>query len=100
MIKRAEYGFVASGCTFEDTEDSKVVALKYAQYIYGSTDSKVYNCNPHWGDENYYYGVEFVNYNPLGFTIGSGSIWIFVAGAVVILGGVAAIVFASKKKHL
>ena len=35
-----------------------------------------------------------------GFTLSGGNIWIVIAGAVVILGGVAAIVFGSKKKHL
>lgn len=84
-------GFIASGCTFE--------TVWYSQtFIYGSKGAKVYNCSPHWGDKNYYYGVEFLTSDPLGFTLSSGNWWIIAAGSVVILGGVAAIIAVSKKK--
>ena len=89
------YGFVASGCTFSEVE-----AIDYAHYISGARDAKVYNCSPHWGEEDYYScWCEFVTSDPIGFTIGSGSIWIIAAGAVVILGGLAAILVVNRKKR-
>ena len=87
-------GFVASGCTFEDG----VHAEKYPQYIYGSSGAQVFNCDPHWGDEGYYYGVEFVTSDPLGFTLSGGNWWIIGVGTAVILGGIAAIVIVNRKK--
>ena len=90
-----KYGFVASGCTFNDCvcydEDS-------GNYIEGARDAKVYNCNPHWGEERYYAYCEFATSDPLGFTLSSGNWWIIGIGAVVILGGIAAILVVNKKK--
>lgn len=89
------YGFVASGCKFIDCvcydEDS-------GNYIEGAKDAKVYNCNPHWGEGRYYAYCEFVTSDPLGFTLSAGNWWIIGIGAVVILGGIAAILVVNRKK--
>lgn len=89
------YGFVASGCSFNDCsckdEDS-------GQYIEGARDAKVYNCNPHWGEKEYYAYCAFVTSNPLGSFVSSGTLWIIVAVAVVAIACVVVIITKKNKK--
>ena len=88
------YGFVASHCTFNN------VSAYYGQYISGAQDAEVFDCSPCWGVEDYYPWCKFATSDPIGLTFGSGSTWIIGIGGVVILGGLAAILVANKKKKL